>query len=129
MYPNSDNGKLFSILQVGFRLNNGMFVLGPMAIFPKTVLSWNVSGPSDINENSLSLFLHLVPNLGKLLFLCHFIYLFIMLYLTVLISAISFITFKCCCVYIYCGQVIQKTIPQCIEGLHFVHAVRSLNLT
>ncbi|CAG7732569.1 unnamed protein product [Allacma fusca] len=48
----------------GFRLNNGMTVLGPMAIFPKTVLAWNVRDIQDINITSLSLFFTLEPKLG-----------------------------------------------------------------
>ncbi|KAJ9584826.1 hypothetical protein L9F63_020823, partial [Diploptera punctata] len=50
-----------SYSQVGFRLNNGMFILGPMAIFPRTVLSWNIGIVEDINEESLSLFCLLEP--------------------------------------------------------------------
>ncbi|KAK4879470.1 hypothetical protein RN001_007616 [Aquatica leii] len=49
--------------QVGFRLNNNMTVLGPMAIFPRTVLSWNVGTVKDITEESLSLFTILEPAL------------------------------------------------------------------
>ncbi|KAF5282727.1 hypothetical protein FQR65_LT02724 [Abscondita terminalis] len=49
--------------QVGFRLNNNMTVLGPMAIFPKTVLSWNVGNVTDITEDSLHLFTVLEPPL------------------------------------------------------------------
>jgi NADH dehydrogenase [ubiquinone] 1 alpha subcomplex assembly factor 3 len=40
-------------------------VLGPMAIFPRTVLSWNVGSVDDINEDSLSLFCMLEPKIGK----------------------------------------------------------------
>uniref|UniRef100_T1HCR8 Uncharacterized protein n=1 Tax=Rhodnius prolixus TaxID=13249 RepID=T1HCR8_RHOPR len=50
----------------GFRLNNGMFVIGPMIIFPKTVLSWNVEGDHDINEKSLVLIPLLEPRLDIL---------------------------------------------------------------
>ncbi|CAH0556678.1 unnamed protein product [Brassicogethes aeneus] len=52
--------------QVGFRLNNGFTVLGPMVIFPKSVLSWNVNDLEDINEESLSLFKILEPKLDIL---------------------------------------------------------------
>jgi hypothetical protein len=54
-----------SLLQVGFRLNNGMYILGPMAIFPRTVLSWNVGSVNEVNEDSLSLFCLLEPKIGK----------------------------------------------------------------
>lgn len=56
------------LLQVGFRLNNGMYVLGPMAIFPRTVLSWNVGNVHAVNEDSLTLFCLLEPKIGKKLF-------------------------------------------------------------
>uniref|UniRef100_A0A0A9W973 NADH dehydrogenase [ubiquinone] 1 alpha subcomplex assembly factor 3 n=1 Tax=Lygus hesperus TaxID=30085 RepID=A0A0A9W973_LYGHE len=45
----------------GFRLNNGSFVVGPIALFPKTVLSWNVQNDEDINEDSLDMFTVLDP--------------------------------------------------------------------
>lgn len=37
----------------------------PIAIFPKSVLSWNVSSVQDINEDSLSLFCTLEPKIGR----------------------------------------------------------------
>ncbi|KAJ8921029.1 hypothetical protein NQ315_015825 [Exocentrus adspersus] len=42
--------------QVGFRLNNDLTIIGPMVIFPRSVLSWNVEHMSDITEEALSLF-------------------------------------------------------------------------
>lgn len=48
---------------MGFRLNNKIKVLGPMAIFPRSVLSWNVCTVDDINEDSLSLFWVLEPKI------------------------------------------------------------------
>ncbi|KAK3855103.1 hypothetical protein Pcinc_038479 [Petrolisthes cinctipes] len=56
-----------SFSQSGFRLNNGMMVIGPMAIFPKTVLSWRVNSSYDINEDSLSLFYLLEPKIDLLI--------------------------------------------------------------
>jgi len=50
----------------GFKLNLGVFVIGPMALFPRSVLSWNVKDDHDINSRSLSLFLHLAPKLDVL---------------------------------------------------------------
>jgi len=52
--------------RAGFRLNNGMMALGPIAVFPKTVLSWNVSGHEDIDEESLSLFVAVEPKIDIL---------------------------------------------------------------
>ncbi|XP_037032096.1 NADH dehydrogenase [ubiquinone] 1 alpha subcomplex assembly factor 3 [Bradysia coprophila] len=49
--------------QDGFRLNNGLNVIGPMAIFPRTVMSWNIATADDINEESLSLFQVLDPKI------------------------------------------------------------------
>uniref|UniRef100_A0A1A9WW31 NADH dehydrogenase [ubiquinone] 1 alpha subcomplex assembly factor 3 n=1 Tax=Glossina brevipalpis TaxID=37001 RepID=A0A1A9WW31_9MUSC len=53
--------------QYGFRLNNDMVVIGPIAVFPKSVLSWNVNNLNDINEESLSLFTALEPKLDVLI--------------------------------------------------------------
>lgn len=50
-----------SYSRVGFRLNNGLFILGPMVVFPTSVLAWNVANDDDITEDTLSLFLHLEP--------------------------------------------------------------------
>ncbi|XP_028169242.1 NADH dehydrogenase [ubiquinone] 1 alpha subcomplex assembly factor 3 isoform X2 [Ostrinia furnacalis] len=47
----------------GFRLNNGITVLGPMAIFPRTVLSWQVGSSEEITEESLRLFKLLEPKI------------------------------------------------------------------
>lgn len=56
----------FFNFKTGFRLNNDMSVLGPMAIFPRTVLSWNVGNFKDVTEESLSLFALLEPKLDIL---------------------------------------------------------------
>ncbi|XP_071440816.1 NADH dehydrogenase [ubiquinone] 1 alpha subcomplex assembly factor 3 [Hetaerina americana] len=55
-----------SYSQMGFRLNNGLAIIGPMVIFPKTVLSWNVGGVEDITVESLSLFFVLEPKIDIL---------------------------------------------------------------
>ncbi|XP_038219889.1 NADH dehydrogenase [ubiquinone] 1 alpha subcomplex assembly factor 3-like [Zerene cesonia] len=47
----------------GFRLNNGLTVLGPMAIFPRTVLSWQVHNADEITAESLTFFRLLVPKI------------------------------------------------------------------
>uniref|UniRef100_A0A1A9UDK1 NADH dehydrogenase [ubiquinone] 1 alpha subcomplex assembly factor 3 n=1 Tax=Glossina austeni TaxID=7395 RepID=A0A1A9UDK1_GLOAU len=53
--------------QYGFRLNNDIVVIGPIAVFPKSVLSWNVDNLNDINEESLSLFTTLEPKIDVLI--------------------------------------------------------------
>lgn len=55
-----------SYSRAGFRLSNGMMAIGPIAIFPKSVLSWNVNTAEDINEESLSLFYTLEPKIDIL---------------------------------------------------------------
>ncbi|KAJ8706404.1 hypothetical protein PYW08_011030 [Mythimna loreyi] len=50
----------------GFKLNNGLTVLGPMAIFPKTVMSWQVTTAEEITEESLRLFKLLEPKIDLL---------------------------------------------------------------
>jgi len=50
-----------------------MYVLGPMAIFPRTVLSWNVANVHAVNEDSLLLFCLIEPKIGKKI-LCYDIY-------------------------------------------------------
>ncbi|XP_050047293.1 NADH dehydrogenase [ubiquinone] 1 alpha subcomplex assembly factor 3 [Dermacentor andersoni] len=50
----------------GFRLNNGLFVVGPIALFPRSVLQWRVKSSYDIIEESFSLFTLLEPKLDVL---------------------------------------------------------------
>lgn len=50
----------------GFRLNNGIMIVGPIAIFPRTILSWKIGGLNDINEETLSLFSIFDPKLDIL---------------------------------------------------------------
>lgn len=52
-----------SFSEHGFRLNNGIYVVGPMAVFPRTILQWNVPTIEDITPESLSLFALLEPKL------------------------------------------------------------------
>ncbi|XP_044752792.1 NADH dehydrogenase [ubiquinone] 1 alpha subcomplex assembly factor 3 [Coccinella septempunctata] len=52
--------------EVGFRLNNNFTILGPMLIFPRSVLSWKVDEVSEITEESLSLFTVLEPKIDIL---------------------------------------------------------------
>lgn len=50
----------------GFRLNNGLFVIGSMALFPRSVLQWNIGSLTDLNEEALSLFTLLEPKIDVL---------------------------------------------------------------
>ncbi|KAF6035905.1 hypothetical protein EB796_005791 [Bugula neritina] len=56
-----------SYSRLGFKLSNGMRIVGPLAMFPKTCLHWNVNGAEDIHMHSLSLFTVLEPKLDILL--------------------------------------------------------------
>ncbi|KAG5680339.1 hypothetical protein PVAND_009850 [Polypedilum vanderplanki] len=59
-----ENGLLInSISQAGFRLNNDIFIIGPMIILPRSVLSWNIENFNHINENSLSIFKVIEPKM------------------------------------------------------------------
>lgn len=51
----------------GFRLNNGIFAVGPLAIFPRTILQWNVNTINELTIESLSLFCLLEPKLDILI--------------------------------------------------------------
>ncbi|GMS96834.1 hypothetical protein PENTCL1PPCAC_19009, partial [Pristionchus entomophagus] len=50
----------------GFRMIDGTFLYGPIALFPKTALSWRVATPDDITEESLALFAALEPKIDIL---------------------------------------------------------------
>lgn len=52
---------------LGFRLSNNIRIFGPCAIFPRSILHWNVTSVEDINEDSLSLFGLLEPKLDLLI--------------------------------------------------------------
>ncbi|CAH0712786.1 unnamed protein product, partial [Brenthis ino] len=51
----------------GFRLNNGITVLGPIAIFPRTILSWQVPSADQITEPALRFFKLLDPKIDLLI--------------------------------------------------------------
>lgn len=53
--------------QIGFRLHNNAFVVGPMILCQNTVLSWNVRDDCAINEDTLEFFYHLVPPVDLLI--------------------------------------------------------------
>ncbi|GBP57355.1 NADH dehydrogenase 1 alpha subcomplex assembly factor 3 [Eumeta japonica] len=50
----------------GFRLNIGITVIGPMAIFPRTVMSWQVRGSNEVTEEAFRLFALLEPKIDLL---------------------------------------------------------------
>lgn len=58
---------LHSYNQLGFRLSNELFVYGPMALFPRFVLGWNIKDHTSINEDSLALFYLMVPKIDILI--------------------------------------------------------------
>lgn len=53
--------KKYFVLQYGFKLNNGGFVIGPIVMLPGLLLSWNVGKAANINKESLTLFSILAP--------------------------------------------------------------------
>lgn len=55
-----------SYSKMGFRLNSGLFVIGPVAVFPQMVLQWDVVDVRDISARSLSLFWLLEPKIDLL---------------------------------------------------------------
>ncbi|KAH7983292.1 hypothetical protein HPB52_010622 [Rhipicephalus sanguineus] len=55
-----------SYSRAGFRMNNGLFIFGPIALFPKSVLQWKVKTPYDITEEAFSLFTLLEPKIDVL---------------------------------------------------------------
>lgn len=55
-----------SYSNMGFLLSSGIRVFGPCAIFPRSVLHWNVRSVQDVNEDSLSLFTMLEPKIDIL---------------------------------------------------------------
>ncbi|XP_076299999.1 NADH dehydrogenase [ubiquinone] 1 alpha subcomplex assembly factor 3 [Lasioglossum baleicum] len=52
---------------MGFVFNNNSRLIGPLALFPKTVLCWDIGSGKDINEQTLSLFLIIEPKLDILI--------------------------------------------------------------
>ncbi|PIO60015.1 hypothetical protein TELCIR_18503 [Teladorsagia circumcincta] len=50
----------------GFRMMDGSFLYGAVALFPKTALSWRVQTPDEITPRSLSLFAMLEPKIDIL---------------------------------------------------------------
>ncbi|XP_058801084.1 NADH dehydrogenase [ubiquinone] 1 alpha subcomplex assembly factor 3 isoform X2 [Phymastichus coffea] len=64
---NFDYGLMINnITEHGFILNNGIRTIGPMIVFSKLMLSWNIASSTDMNKNSFSLVLNLEPKLDLL---------------------------------------------------------------
>ncbi|OQR78544.1 hypothetical protein BIW11_06337 [Tropilaelaps mercedesae] len=57
---------LNSYSTMGFRLSNNMFVIGSIAVFPRSLFQWNVQSVNDITEEAITLFLKLEPKLDIL---------------------------------------------------------------
>ncbi|CDS35580.1 expressed protein [Echinococcus multilocularis] len=57
---------IVSYNEYGFMLSNGTAIHGPMVSFPQSAFSWRINSASDINEDSLSLFRILCPELEVL---------------------------------------------------------------
>uniref|UniRef100_A0A0N5AYL9 NADH dehydrogenase [ubiquinone] 1 alpha subcomplex assembly factor 3 n=1 Tax=Syphacia muris TaxID=451379 RepID=A0A0N5AYL9_9BILA len=53
--------------RIGFRLLDGTFVFGPIAVFPMTVLSWRVTSPDAITPESIEFFTLLEPRIDVLI--------------------------------------------------------------
>ncbi|XP_014222735.1 uncharacterized protein LOC106649688 [Trichogramma pretiosum] len=61
---NFDYGLMIdNMSEQGFVLNNGIRTVGPLILFPKTMLSWNIACSEDMNEDSFSLLLNMHPKL------------------------------------------------------------------
>lgn len=56
-----------AVSEVGFRMLDYTFMYGPIALFPRTILSWRVGTPAHITPESLELFLILQPKLDVLI--------------------------------------------------------------
>ncbi|XP_060082021.1 NADH dehydrogenase [ubiquinone] 1 alpha subcomplex assembly factor 3-like [Ylistrum balloti] len=55
-----------SFSNLGFKISPGIQVVGPITVFPNTVLHWNVKSAKHIDKHSLSLFYMLEPKLDML---------------------------------------------------------------
>ncbi|RWS04178.1 NADH dehydrogenase [ubiquinone] 1 alpha subcomplex assembly factor 3-like protein [Dinothrombium tinctorium] len=66
---NKDESELLLVdtySEVGFRLNNGLFIIGPMALFPKTVFQWNIESIETLTPDAMTLFCLLEPKIDLL---------------------------------------------------------------
>ena len=57
---------IHTISKFGFRLNSGVFALGPIAVLPTSMYAWTVATHHDINIQSLSLFWLMEPQVDIL---------------------------------------------------------------
>lgn len=51
----------------GFRINSGLFIIGPCAIFPRTIFHWDVSDHNNVPPEAMSLFALIEPKIDILL--------------------------------------------------------------
>lgn len=58
---NQETRYITKISNFGFRLNNGLFAVGPIVLFNEILLSWNIKSVKEINPHSLSFFRMFVP--------------------------------------------------------------------
>ncbi|KAI6239679.1 hypothetical protein M3Y99_00560400 [Aphelenchoides fujianensis] len=61
----TDRVGIRGLSSVGFRMYDGSFLYGPIAVFPTVALSWRVPTPADITPDSLRLFFMLQPQLDE----------------------------------------------------------------
>ena len=59
---------VMSYSDMGFRLTNNLFLMGPIVLFPKQLYSWNVGDASRVTPASTSLFYLLVPKVDLVVF-------------------------------------------------------------
>lgn len=64
----ADRLLVMSYSDLGFRLTNDLFLLGPIVLFPKQLYSWNVGDASRVTPASTSLFYLLVPKVDLIVF-------------------------------------------------------------
>lgn len=64
---NNDMFLIKSFSNKGFRLTNDIFVFGAIAVFPRQIFQWDITGSTGINEESLSLFTLLEPPIDLLI--------------------------------------------------------------
>lgn len=58
---NQETRYITKISNFGFRLNNGLFAVGPIVVFNEILLSWNIKNVKEINPHSMSFFRMFVP--------------------------------------------------------------------
>ncbi|XP_051162502.1 NADH dehydrogenase [ubiquinone] 1 alpha subcomplex assembly factor 3 [Leptopilina boulardi] len=68
MNKDTENGFIINAFsEVGFTVSPSFNIIGPMIIFPRMFLSWNIATSSDMNEENLCLFNIIEPKLDVLI--------------------------------------------------------------